>query len=83
MNSVEIYSTPTCGSCMRAKRLLQGKGADITEHDVSMDRSEMIERSNGRTTVPQIFIGGSGIGGWDDLLALDRSGELDQLLAGE
>jgi glutaredoxin 3 len=81
---VIVYSQPFCGYCTAAKRLLQGKGAEFTELDVMVEagrRTEMIERSGGRRTVPQIFIDGRHIGGYDDLSALDRSGELDRLLA--
>jgi glutaredoxin 3 len=81
---VIVYSQPFCGYCTAAKRLLQQKGVDVTEIDVMLEagrRTEMIERSGGRRTVPQIFIDGRHIGGYDDLSALDRSGELDRLLA--
>jgi glutaredoxin 3 len=79
-----VYTTPFCGYCSAAKRLLSSKGAGYTEVDVMMDaerRAEMIERSSGCRTVPQIFIGDRHIGGYDDLSALDSSGELDDLLA--
>ena len=78
-----VYSTPFCGYCSAAKRLLTAKGADVTEIDVMFEaqsRDEMIERSGGRRTVPQIFIDGRHIGGYDDLAALDERGELDALL---
>jgi glutaredoxin 3 len=81
---VIVYSQPFCGYCTAAKRLLQQKGAEFTEFDVMVEagrRTEMIERSGGRRTVPQIFIDGRHVGGYDDLSALDRSGELDRLLA--
>ena len=81
---VIVYSTPFCGYCSAAKRLLTAKGADVTEIDVMFEaqsRDEMIERSGGRRTVPQIFIDGRHIGGFDDLTALDKGGELDHLLA--
>lgn len=81
---VLVYSTPFCGYCAAAKRLLTSKGAEFTEIDVMMDparRAEMLEKSGGRRTVPQIFIDGRHIGGFDDLSALDSSGELDGLLA--
>jgi glutaredoxin 3 len=81
---VLVYSTPFCGYCSAAKRLLTTKGADYAEVDVMFDserRDEMIERSGGRRTVPQIFIDGRYIGGFDDLSALDKAGELDRLLA--
>ena len=80
---VIVYSQPFCGYCVAAKRLLEQKGAAFTEVDVMFDserRSEMLERS-GRRTVPQIFIDGRHVGGYDDLSALDKAGELDRLLA--
>ena len=80
---VIVYSQPFCGYCSAAKRLLKEKGAEFSEVDVMLEagrRDEMIERS-GRRTVPQIFIDGRHVGGYDDLSALDRSGELDRLLA--
>ena len=84
MAKVEIYTSPFCGYCSRAKRLLESKGVRYTEMDVSMDhalREKMIERAGGRRTVPQIFIDGQHIGGSDDLHALDATGGLDPLLA--
>lgn len=84
MKQVEIYTTRFCGFCVAAKRLLTNKGADFNEVDVSRDpsrRAEMIDRSNGGMTVPQIFIGGHHVGGCDELHALERAGKLDQLLA--
>jgi glutaredoxin 3 len=81
---VILYSQPFCGYCSAAKRLLTEKGAAYTEIDVMFDparRGEMLERSGGRRTVPQIFIDGRHIGGYDDLSALDKAGELDRLLA--
>lgn len=84
MKSVEIYTTPTCPYCMAAKRLLTRKGVAFTEIDVSRDpaqRAAMTARADGRRTVPQIFIGGRGIGGSDDIHALDADGGLDPLLA--
>ena len=83
MARVEIYTKFLCSYCFRAKRLLDGKGAAYEEHDITMGgerRAEMIQRANGRTTVPQIFIDGRHIGGSDDLAALDRDGKLDPLL---
>jgi len=83
MARIEIYTTPFCGYCARAKGLLDQKGAAYEEMDVMMDekkRAEMRERSK-RTTVPQIFIDGQHIGGSDELAALDQSGKLDPLLA--
>lgn len=81
---VIVYSQPFCGYCSAAKRLLNEKGAAFSEIDVMFEagrRAEMIERSGGRRTVPQIFIDGRHIGGYDDLSALDQAGELDRLLA--
>ena len=81
---VIVYSQPFCGYCFAAKRLLKQKGAAFAEIDVMFDsarRTEMLERSGGRRTVPQIFIDGRHIGGYDDLSALDKAGELDRLLA--
>ncbi len=83
MKSFEIYTTPLCGFCHAAKRLLSQKGASFVEFDVSRDpqkRQEMMARANGRHTVPQIFLGDMHIGGCDDLYALDRGGKLDSLL---
>ena len=80
---VVVYSTPFCGYCAAAKRLLTQKGAAFTEVDVMFDpkrRLEMIERSGGRQTVPQIFIDGRHIGGYDELSTLNQRGELDPLL---
>ena len=84
MAKVEIYTKATCGFCARAKRLLEMKRIAFDETPVDRGgapRDEMIQRANGRSTVPQIFIGGRHIGGCDDLMALDRQGKLDQLLA--
>lgn len=84
MPVVEIYTSPLCGFCHAAKRLLTDKGVSFSEIDVLVDPSrkqEMIQRANGGRTVPQIFIGGTHVGGCDDLYALDRSGKLDPLLA--
>lgn len=83
MAEVEIYASDMCPFCWRAKRLLESKGVEFTAHEVDGApelRREMMERAEGRYTVPQIFIDGVGIGGSDDLAALDRSGELDRLL---
>lgn len=82
MAKIEIYTTPFCGYCARAKSLLDDKGAAYEEMDVMMDdkkRNEMRERSR-RTTVPQIFINGQHIGGSDELAALESAGKLDTLL---
>ena len=86
MPNIEIYTTPMCPYCWRAKKLLDGKSVDYTEINLWSERSrrqEMLERADGRTTVPQIFIDGKGIGGSDELAALENSGELDALLAPE
>lgn len=81
MAHVEMYTTMTCGWCIRASRLLATKGiTEIEEIDVSFDRSPMVERTNGRMTVPQIFINGRHVGGYDELAALERQGQLDPLL---
>ncbi len=83
MAKVEIYTTMFCGYCARAKRLLESKGVAYDEIPVDMDaerRRAMIQRANGRTSVPQIFIDGAHIGGSDELAALDRAGKLDPLL---
>ena len=84
MADVEIYTKFTCSYCVRAKRLLDSKGVQYKEVPVDMGgepRQEMLARSNGRTTVPQIFIGGRHVGGCDDLMDLDRAGKLDEMLA--
>lgn len=82
---VEIYSSPFCGYCARAKALLSRKGVDYVEYDVDAEsslRAEMRTRAGGRTSVPQIFIDGRHVGGCDDIHALDAAGGLDPLLAG-
>lgn len=84
MKTIEIYTSPLCGFCHAAKRLLTDKGASFSEIDLSREpgrRSEMMDRAGGRRTVPQIFIGGTHVGGCDDLYALERAGRLDALLA--
>lgn len=84
MARVEIYTRAFCGYCSAAKRLLAGKGVDFEEYDITLGgpkRAEMLERANGRTSVPQIFIDGLHVGGSDDLHALDRDGRLDPMLA--
>ena len=83
MARVEIYSKFMCPYCARAKRLLDGKGIAYEEHDISMGgekRAEMLQRAQGRHTVPQIFIDDRHIGGSDDLAALEADGKLDLLL---
>ena len=83
MAVVEIYTSMWCPFCHRAKRLLNDKGVNFKEIDVGMNykmRKEMLDRSDGRYTVPQIFIDGSGIGGSDELADLDYNGKLDSML---
>ena len=83
MSNVTIYTKPYCPFCIRAVDLLEKKGVDFTEIEAAFDpdkRQEMIQRS-GRATFPQIFIGERHIGGCDEMMALERAGELDQLLA--
>ncbi len=84
MAKVEIYTKFMCPYCTRAKRLLGEKGVQFEEYDITMGgpkRSEMLQRANGRSTVPQIFIGDRHVGGSDDLAALNAAGKLDALLA--
>ena len=84
MQRVEIYTTPTCPYCHRAKALLAEKGVSSEETDVSADpaiRSAMTDRAGGKRSVPQIFIGETHVGGCDDLYALEQAGKLDALLA--
>jgi glutaredoxin 3 len=86
MTCVTIYTTPFCGYCHSAKRLLTQKSVEFIEIDVSADpaqRQVMMGRASGRRTVPQIFIGDRHVGGCDDLYRLDAKGELDELLAGQ
>lgn len=83
MARVEIYTKFMCPYCARAKRLLDEKGVQYEEFEISGaadKREEMIQRANGRTTVPQIFIDGRHVGGSDDLAELEASGRLDPLL---
>jgi glutaredoxin 3 len=83
MKTVEIYTSPLCGFCHAAKRLLNSKGVSFAEVDVLANpdrKAEMIQRAYGGRTVPQIFIGGDHVGGSDDLHALERAGKLDALL---
>jgi glutaredoxin 3 len=85
MSPVVVYTTPCCSYCISAKALLRRKGVEFTEINVAAApdrRAEMVERANGLTTVPQIFIGSNHVGGSDELHALDGAGELDSLLAG-
>jgi len=81
---IEVYTTEYCPFCVRAKALLKSKGVAFNEIDVTDDpaaREKMIELSGGRRTVPEIFINGRIIGGYDELRALDQAGKLDPLLA--
>ncbi|WP_068116107.1 glutaredoxin 3 [Tropicimonas marinistellae] len=83
MQPVEIYTTPLCGYCHSAKRLLANKDVTFTEIDVAAAperRQEMTARARGGYTVPQIFIGDTHVGGCDELYALERAGKLDPLL---
>jgi glutaredoxin 3 len=85
MVRVEIYTKFLCSYCWRAKQLLESKGVTFEEYDITMGgpkRAEMLERANGRTTVPQIFIDDRHVGGSDDLAELERNGQLDPMLAG-
>ena len=84
MQNVTIYTSPMCGFCHAAKRLLSQKGIGFAEFDISRDpskRQEMLQRSQGSHTVPQIFVGKTHVGGCDELYGLERSGKLDPLLA--
>jgi len=85
MPKITVYSGPSCPYCVRAKQLLTKKGAAFTDYDVKADSvkfDEMLAKTGGRKTIPQIFIGDKHIGGCDDLYALDAAGKLDALLAG-
>lgn len=85
MTRILLYTTPFCGYCRAAKTLLANKGLVFEEIDVAFDagkRAEMIERAMGLRTVPQIFIHGRHVGGYDELAALEREGKFDALLAG-
>ena len=84
MPKITIYTTPFCPYCLSAKRLLAQKGASFEEIDVSGDwaaREALVEKAGGRTSVPQIWIGETHVGGSDELYALDRAGKLDAMLA--
>jgi glutaredoxin 3 len=85
MQKVELYTKGYCPYCKRAKALLSQKGVDFNDVEIDKNperRPEMIERANGRSTVPQIFIGDTHVGGCDDLFALESAGKLDSLLKG-
>ena len=84
MKDVIIYTRKMCGFCTAAKRLLSDKGVGFREQDATFDpslRKEMIQKSNGGSTFPQIFIGEFHVGGCDELMALERNGKLDPMLA--
>lgn len=83
MATVEIYTKASCGFCTRAKRMLDMKKVEYREIPVDRGgapKDEMVQRANGRTTVPQIFIDGRHVGGCDDLMALEYDGKLDAML---
>ncbi len=85
MTDVVIYTRKMCGFCTAAKRLLSSKGVGFREHDATFDaslRAEMIQKADGGSTFPQIFVGDTHVGGCDELIALERGGKLDGLLAG-
>lgn len=85
MTTIEIYTRPFCGYCVMAKRALNQKGVTFTEYNINQEpdrRSEMLSRSNGGQTVPQIFIDGDHIGGCMELLSLENQGRLDPLISG-
>jgi glutaredoxin 3 len=81
---IEIYTKTTCPYCIRAKRLLDSKGVKYREIGVDFggaEKQEMVQRANGRMTVPQVFIDGRHVGGCDDLMALEYAGKLDEMIA--
>jgi glutaredoxin 3 len=85
MKPVTLYATPFCGYCMAARRLLADKGVAFEEIDLSAEparRAEMIARTKGARTVPQIFVDGEHLGGFSEIWELDRTGRLDPILAG-
>ncbi|KAA2315417.1 glutaredoxin 3 [Pseudooceanicola sediminis] len=85
MQTIDIYTSPICGFCHAAKRLLNEKGAEFNEINVLGEptvKEAMIQRAKGGYTVPQIFIGDTHVGGCDELYALEQAGKLDALLAG-
>ena len=86
MAKVTIYTRDMCGFCVRAKKLLDGKGVDYTEFNYSEDptiRREMIAKANGANTFPQVFIGSEHVGGCNELFMLERRGQLDPLLSAD
>ena len=85
MAKIEVYTSPLCGFCHRAKGLLNSKNVEFEDIDVMMDRvrkAEMVLRAGGRTSVPQVFIDGEHVGGCDELYALEMTGKLDPMLKG-
>ena len=85
MQKVTVYTRPLCGFCARALALLKAKGVDVDEICAAFDkekREEMLARSNGNRTYPQIFVGETHVGGFDELNALEKAGKLDALLNG-
>ena len=83
MAKIEIYGRPMCGFCAQAKKLLKSKGISFSEYDIWADparKPEMVKRANGGSSVPQIFINDDHVGGCDELMALERAGNLDLLL---
>lgn len=83
--AIDIYTKFACPFCVRATRLLQSKGVEYSEHDITMGgpkREEMLSRAPNARTVPQIFIGDTHVGGSDELVALEEAGKLDAMLAG-
>ena len=86
MSQVTIYTKPYCPYCVRAVDLLEKKGVEFTEIEAAFDpdkRAEMLQKSGGRATFPQIFVGERHIGGCDDMMALERAGKLDALLTAD
>ena len=85
MKPVEIYTSPLCGYCHMAKRLLNGRRVAFVEVTVAGDREarNWLQQASGQSTVPQVFIGGQSIGGFDELSTLDGTGELQPLLAAD
>ena len=86
MSDIEIYTNPMCGFCARAKQLLDAKAVEYREYDIWSEKgrkAEMVQRAGGRTSVPQIFIDQTHIGGCDDIFALEQQGNLDAKLAGD
>ncbi len=86
MAKIELYTRPMCGFCYQAKKLLDKKGVAYVEYDIWSEagrKDEMVERSNGGSTVPQIFVDDEHVGGCTDLMELDHGGKLDKMLSGQ